>query len=201
MSNRGVEAQVSPGPDGQDRGEEVATSKSTRVATSKPTGMRQSCSGGLLANLEWGEWEEIPCGITIDSGAAETVMPEKMAKKYEIMPSIGSEAGVEYVSATGEPIPNLGEKCLNLMTPDGSMRMMTMQVAKGVSKALGSVSRICAAGHKVVFDDQGSYIEHKQTGHLTWLMQENGVYVLDAWIAPPSAQAKKSGFTRQEESR
>ena len=142
----------------------------------------------------------MPAGITIDSGAAETVCPETTGRHYELKPSIGSEAGLEYQSATGEAIPNLGEKELSLMLSDGSTRLMNFQVAKGVSKPLGSVSRICAAGHRVVFDDEGSFIEHKTTGQTTWLRQENGVYVLDAWLAPPTND-DKSGFTRQGEKR
>ena len=42
---------------------------------------------------------------------------------------------------------------------------MTFQVAK-VRGPLGSVRRICEAGNRVVFDDEGegSYIESKKTG-------------------------------------
>ena len=60
-----------------------------------------------------------------------------------------------------------------------------MQVARGVTKPLGSVSRICAAGHTVVFDDEGSFILNKQSGVKTWLTQKNGLYMLEAWITPP----------------
>ena len=110
---------------------------------------------------------------------------------------MASEGGLEYQSATGEPIPNLGEKTLNLVLNDGSKRKMTMQVAAGVKKPLGSVSRICAAGHKVVFDDEGSYIEHKSTGKVTWLEQRDGIYVLEAWIAPPETGEAVPVFPRQ----
>ena len=75
---------------------------------------------------------------------------------------------------------------------------MTMQVAEKVTKPLGSVSRICAAGHRVIFDDDGSYIEHKETGVRTWLRQRDGIYVLEAWVAPPSADEAVSGFARRE---
>ena len=65
----------------------------------------------MLANFEaWNGWEIMPSGITIDSGAAETVCPEATGKHYKLKPSISSEAGLEYQSATGEAIPNLGEK-------------------------------------------------------------------------------------------
>ena len=126
----------------------------------------------------------------IDSGAAETVMPKDMGDMYARIPNAASEAGLEYKSATGEPIPNLGEKTLNLLLKDRSARTMTLQVADGIQRPLGSVSRICAAGHRVVFDDKGSYIEHKESGKITWLKQRDGIYVLEAWIAPPAA----SGF-------
>ena len=37
----------------------------------------------MLANLDgWKEWEPIKEGVTIDSGAAETVLPETMASRY-----------------------------------------------------------------------------------------------------------------------
>ena len=55
-------------------------------------------------------WEVLPEGITVDSGAAETVLPAEAAKHYECKPTEDSEAGYEWQSATGEPIPNLGEK-------------------------------------------------------------------------------------------
>ena len=63
---------------------------------------------------------------------------------------------------------------------------MTFQVAP-VAKPLGSVQRICAAGHAVVFDSEGSYIINKQTGELNWLLNDNGNFMLDVWVPPPAA--------------
>ena len=45
-----------------------------------------------------------------------------------------------YSSATDEPIPNLGEQKLPMITQEGSLRMMTCQVAT-VVRPLGSVKR------------------------------------------------------------
>ena len=89
-----------------------------------------------------------------------------------------SRAGVCYASATGEPIPNLGGQKLPLATIEGSLPAMTFQVAT-VAKPLGSVRRICAAGHIVVFDSEGSYIVNKQAGELNWLRDDNGNFMLD----------------------
>ena len=63
---------------------------------------------------------------------------------------------------------------------------MTFQVAP-VAKLLGSVLRICEAGHMVVFDSEGSYIVNKQTGEFNWLRNENGNFILNVWVPPPAA--------------
>ena len=74
--------------------------------------------------------------IAIDSGAAESVIPHTLVTDYAISPTDKSRAGVCYTSATGEPIPSLGEQKLPLATVEGSLRAMTFQVAP-VAKPLG----------------------------------------------------------------
>ena len=102
---------------------------------------------------DWSLWKNI--SIAIYSGAAEIVIPHTLVTDDAISPTDNSRAGVCYASATGEPIPNLGEQKLPLATVGGFLRAMTFQVAT-VAKPLGSVQRICAAGHMVVFDSEGS---------------------------------------------
>ncbi len=48
---------------------------------------------------------------------------------------------------------------------------------------LGSVRRICEAGNRVVFDDEGegSYIESKKTCKNTKIDKVKGVYLLRLW--------------------
>ena len=60
---------------------------------------------------------------------------------------------------------------------------MTFQAAP-VTQALGSVKRICQSGHRVKFDEAGSYIENKMTGEVNKLREEEGNYILDAWVLP-----------------
>ena len=43
-----------------------------------------------------------------------------------------------------------------------------------VIKALGSVRRMCVAGNRVVFDDDGSCVENKEAGERTALTKEKG---------------------------
>ena len=144
----------------------------------------------------WEAWQNI--AIVIDSGAAETVIPHTSVVDHPIKETQASKAGVCYSSATDEPIPNLGEQKLPMVTQEGSLRMMTCQVAP-LARPLGSVKRMCAAGHRIIFDDEGSYIENKYTGEVNWLREENGNYILDVSVVPGKTwfQHNEPGFTRQ----
>ena len=44
---------------------------------------------------------------------------------------------------------------------------------------------MCAAGHSVVFEEDGSYIENKNTGEVNMLREDNGNHMLDMWVIPP----------------
>ena len=80
---------------------------------------------------------------------------------------------------------------VTMMTREGAMRDMNFTVC-GVSKALGSVSQMCRAWHRVAFnppgDPDGSYIEHVQTGECMWLEEQAGLYVLNTKVAPAIRQ-------------
>ena len=62
-------------------------------------------------------WELIK-GV-MDSGASESVANPRTCEQYEPRPSKGSKAGMNYVSASGDVIPNLGEKVINVVAHDG----------------------------------------------------------------------------------
>jgi hypothetical protein len=148
--------------------------------------------GNSINNVEAG-WEFV--SILIDSGSTETVAPKDSLKGYELTSTDWSETGKGYTAANGTDIPNLGEKVVKGQAANGGMWCsMTFQICE-VTKPLGSVSRICQAGSRVVFGppEEGSYIEHIQTGKKTMLRQSKGLYYLDVWVAP----SETSTFTRQ----
>ena len=151
----------------------------------------------MLGNTEEGEeWKLMPRPLVIDSGAAETVMPTDWFTGHELKETEESRGGQFYVCAGGKEIPNYGERTLTLSTLDwSSIRNMTFQVTD-VTKALGSVSKIVANGNKVVFDGSGSFIENKRSRERLWMREDNGVYVLDVYVAPPDDYDRK-GFHRQ----
>ena len=106
--------------------------------------------------------------LTVDTGAAETVIPHTLVQDHAIQETDASSNGLNYESATGDPIPNLGEQELPLLTQEGSLRAMTFQAAP-VDRALGSVERMYSSGHMVVFDDDGSYVLNKMTCEVKWM--------------------------------
>ena len=134
-----------------------------------------------IMNIGAGKWEPISKGITIDSGAAESVIPPDHAPQFPTVPSDASRAGVSYVAANGGKLPNKGEQKVMFSTKEGITRSMMFQVAP-VNKPLGSVSRIVHQGNRVVFDVDESFIEHKATGQRMKLEERNGVFILDAWV-------------------
>ena len=78
---------------------------------------------------------------------------------------------------------------------------MKMQVAD-VKKLLTAVSAICDSGNRVVFDNDGSYIESKTNGQKTQLRRESGVYRFDMWVKRSGNDCNVnsvSGFTRPVE--
>ena len=127
-------------------------------------------------------------GITMDSGAGNSVMPRRMViKKDEIRESEGSKIGIHYVAANNGRIPNEGEYDLKFNTVEGHEQWLTFQIAE-VNKALCSISSLVDEGYKIVFDkntktDQDtSYMIHKETGVITRFRRARNVWVLDAFV-------------------
>ena len=82
---------------------------------------------------------------------------------------------------------------------EGKMGVKVNFQVADVNRALGSVLQIIAKGNRVVFDPSGSYVE-SQVDHLRlWLREADGVFVLDAWVAPCTKPLDSApGFPGQE---
>ena len=50
--------------------------------------------------------------MAIDSGAAETIIPHRLVSQHPLRETNASRGGLCFSSATGQPIPNLGEQRL-----------------------------------------------------------------------------------------
>jgi hypothetical protein len=125
-----------------------------------------------------GNWEKIT--VTIDSGAVDSVGPKTMATDLPIRDTPASRAGLKYRAVNGTTIDNLGEKAIQGVTKQGNKVGMTFQVAD-VTKPLGAVRAMLAAGNKVVFESGNSYIQDKTRTMKPPIEERNGAYVFDIW--------------------
>ena len=55
-----------------------------------------------------------------------------------------------------------------------------------------SVNGMTKNGHRVVFDDDGSYIEDKSSGERSWMHEVNGMYMLKLWVSTKTTN--EAGF-------
>ena len=107
---------------------------------------------------------EVKRGLTVDSGAADHVIPIGWLPSilFAVVQSIGSKAGLHYVAANGQRIPNVGQQLVKFMTIDGTWMEIMFQLA-AINKPLVSVSKLISEGYKLVFDNDNSYILHNKS--------------------------------------
>ena len=51
-----------------------------------------------------------------------------------------------------------------------------------------SVKKVMRAGNRVVFDEEGTYIEDKVTGEKIWATDDGGMFMVKMWVN------RKAGF-------
>ena len=101
---------------------------------------------------------------------------------------------MEYEVATGESIPNLGEKRCEMWTEGASApKLISMQVAD-VHKALLSLSRCADMGFESRFGAAFGCLIDTVTGEVTPLQRRRNLYRRKAWI-------RAAPFGRQEPKR
>ena len=152
---------------------EVAELSTTADSDTEITFKELNAVGG---SQEDGLW------ITVDYGASENVISELAAPEFVTKPSEGSKRRIKYIAANGSIMTNKGEKEVKVVTEEGHRCMLRMQVTD-VKKPLMSVSRICDAGHKVVFTPAGGEIVHLKSGQTTKFHRIDNVYRLKVGLA------------------
>ena len=137
-------------------------------------------------------------GITVDSGAADNVLPRRILRKWmKIRQSKASKDGVHYVAANGARIRNEGEVDFRFETKNGEKHSWVFQVAE-VNKVLASVSSLVDSGHTVTFDkDEATGVDlsriiHKKSGKSVQMRRERNVWTIDTFVNDDA------GFSRQE---
>ena len=132
--------------------------------------------------------------MTIDSGAAESVIPVNAIPEYI---AVIHDDNIYYQTASGEIMVNEGEQRLPVITEYGDeIKSMTFQKCD-VTKPLASVKKILEKGHAVVFAPSkrgGSYIMNLESQEVEDLVEEDGNYYLEVWIPPPEMMKEFEGF-------
>ena len=133
--------------------------------------------------------------ITIDSGAAESVMPMDFLPQQPMERSPTTKQNARYIAANGNVMHNAGQKRVRFQTKDGTVNAITFQ-ATAVRKPLAAVSRIVEKGNRVVFSPTENYVMNLATGKRMEIEQENGTYVMNVQYICDSA-VPPQGFSRQ----
>ena len=124
--------------------------------------------------------EKITFGV--DSGAELTVITETAASEY---PNTDDKTRVKMRDCQGNTIKDLGKKILGLKTSTDAPRTQFTNATVGpLRKNLMAVCSLVDAGHRVVFDQEGSFIEHKETGYKTKMIRRGGQFDIDFWLEP-----------------
>ena len=95
--------------------------------------------------------------------------------------------GVRCEVANGSQIPNLGERQFLGIPEEGGRRGVVAQIC-AANKNVMSVSKVAKQGNRIVFDDDGSYIEDKSSGERIWMHKVDGMYMLKMWVSRKSSQ-------------
>ena len=141
-----------------------------------------SGSGGPGLNaLDEGyvEWH-----LTIDSGAAVSVVPEGWALDHPLEPAALSSSGGHLLIAKGGKLYDRGIQRLSCRMPDGTRLVLPMRCT-GASKSLLAVTDLAKLGWKALFGPDGGQLECISTGVRHQLQMDRGVWVLRVRLEPP----------------
>ena len=121
----------------------------------------------------------------------EDAFPSYMTKQT-------AKVGARYTAAGGQSLVNVGEKRPEFTT-SGVDAWMAFQATTKVTKPLAAATKITAKGNGIWLDDEDSesYILNKKTGKKVPLTIENGVYMMEMLVKPPSAASAAAPFQGQ----
>ena len=101
----------------------------------------------------------------MDSGSAECVAPETIARNILLMETEASRTDVPH--CVRSVIKNKGEKTVTMCSEDGDQIRARYQITD-VTRPLNSISRVCDQGNNVLFAKTGGSIINHETGRYTW---------------------------------
>ena len=123
----------------------------------------------------------------VDSGACVTVGPKDLFEEYEAFPTYESEHGIGYTSACGSKVPDQGIRYPFVKTADGHLRALGVRKAD-VTSFLLAVWDMIHKNQRVIFDLDGSYVEHKVTGEKIRIDWDGNSPVIEMIVLDPEPE-------------
>ncbi len=149
-------------------------------------GPSSSSSPTSNGTIDPSKWEQLLA--VVDSGATVPVLHPKTGRGYEVEESPASRAGVEYETAGGDTLANLGQKQMAVMTEEGTLRGYSTQCAD-VTKALQSVRALVNSKHAVCFglgpEGEDHLIINRVSGEINRMVDDGINYLQKLLIIPP----------------
>ena len=143
-------------------------------------------AAAYASGLDPTQWEVIKA--IVDSGASVPVIHPATGRGYDLLESAASKAGVEYETAGGHSLANLGRKRLAVLTQEGTVRGYQSECAE-VTKPLQSVRSLLRNRHAVMFGLGENGDEHlivnRDTGEINWLEDDGVNYIQSLLVIPP----------------
>ena len=120
----------------------------------------------------------------IDSGACDPIIHPELAQDYPTIETEASKHGVGFILASGDPMPNLGERVLLVKSLGGStIKSMRNNVVQ-CTGPLTSVAKLIGANNFVGFSSLGSFILDLTTGEVDWLERKDDCFELELEVVP-----------------
>ena len=102
-----------------------------------------------------------------------------------------SIAGRTCTTAGGGKVADKGKKVPTVQTETGTLRRMSIRLGP-VRKALACIAEMCDHGHRVVFDNDGSFILDKRSGESIPMHRRHMAYTFKAKVMEPKPRPPAS---------
>ena len=131
--------------------------------------------------------------VLIDPGASGSAIPTGECNDIPLEDINRSRLGYAYEVAGGHRIINEGQRNMTRMSQDGDLNNMEFQVV-GANKPFLSVIEFVDAGHRIVLESGGAYIENEK-GRRSRLTRSNGMWYFVCWRIPRKIAVPKNSIS------
>ena len=124
----------------------------------------------------------------------------EVAEDYPLKETEASKKGLHSISASGDPMPNHGERTLVVRTSSGNIKVMRCQVTP-CTGPLAGIAQMTDADNLVCLSKKTSFLYDQNNGQVEILDRVDDTFEMELEIVPYAEAkpllAKQAGFQRQ----